>query len=92
MERLPRKMGSLGPGEGWTAMVIPELQTQLESAAANALEFSLLSLTAMTESSSLEADQTRMERVREDWGPFIATLVGIHAEKGTLKDELGNLE
>ncbi|EXJ95684.1 hypothetical protein A1O1_00807 [Capronia coronata CBS 617.96] len=88
MERLPRKIGSLTKGDSWVAMVLPELQAQWETAATSALEFSLLALTAMTDSSSLEEDRVKMERAREDWGPFIAHLVRLHAEKDTLREEL----
>lgn len=88
MERLPRRVGSLSEGGSWVAMVLPELQAQWESAAGTAMEFSLLALTAMTDSSSLEVDRVKMERAREDWGPFIAQLVRLHAEKGSLQEEL----
>ncbi|KIX01136.1 uncharacterized protein Z518_10202 [Rhinocladiella mackenziei CBS 650.93] len=89
MERLPRKLGALSPEDNWVALVLPELQAQWETASTTALEFSLLSLTVMTDSSSLEADRIKMERVREDWGPFIAQMVRLHAEKGDLKGTLG---
>ena len=89
MERLPWKLGALSDGDSWIAMVLPELQSQWESATNSALEFSLLSLTAMTDSSGLESDAARMMRAREDWGPFIAQMVKIHAEKGSLREMLG---
>jgi len=88
MERLPRKLGALSEGDSWIAMVLPALQAQWQTAAANALEFSLLSLTTTTDASSLEADRVEMERVREDWSPFIAQMVRIHAEKGSLRGAL----
>ncbi|ETI25273.1 hypothetical protein G647_04648 [Cladophialophora carrionii CBS 160.54] len=88
LERLPRKLGSVSHGDSWVAVVLPELQAQLESATTYALEYSLLSLTAMTNATSLEADKAKMGRTREDWGPFLAQLVKIHAEKGTLKTAL----
>ena len=88
LERFPRKVGELVDGDSWIAVVLPEIQTQLESATDYALEYSLLSLTAVTDTSSLEEDQVRMQRVREDWGPFLAKLLKIHAEKGTLRNVL----
>ena len=88
MERLPWKLGALSDGDSWIAMVLPELQSQWESATTTALEFSLLSLTAMTDHSSLETDAARMVRAREDWGPFIRQMVRIHAEKGSLREML----
>ena len=31
----------------------------------------------------------RMRRVREDWGPMMATLLRLHAEKGDVAKKLG---
>ncbi|KIV81872.1 hypothetical protein PV11_04022 [Exophiala sideris] len=89
MEQFPREVGLLEDGGSWVAMVLPELQAQCETATASAFEFSLLSLTAAAATSNLDADREKMERVRENWGPFIAQMVRLHAEKGTLKDTLG---
>lgn len=69
-------------------MVLPELQATWESASSTSLEFSLLSLTALSESSSQKEEEEKMLRVREDWGPFIAHMVKLHAEKGDLKNRL----
>jgi ubiquitin carboxyl-terminal hydrolase L5 len=88
MERLPRKVGNLSEGDSWVAMVLPELQAQLESATNGALEFSLLALTATTDVSDQDANRETMARMREDWGPFISTLIRIHVENGTLKEAL----
>lgn len=88
MELFPRKLGELSDGIDWIMMVLPELQATWESASSSTLEFSLLSLTAMTDFSSLEADEEKMARMREDWGPFIAQMVRLHAEKGDLKEKL----
>ncbi|KAI1625493.1 ubiquitin carboxyl-terminal hydrolase L5 [Exophiala viscosa] len=89
LEQLPRKLGALADGDSWVAMVLPELQAQCETATASAFEFSLLSLTAATDNLGLEANREKMKRVREDWGPFIAQMVRLHAEKGTLRNTLG---
>ncbi|OAP58644.1 hypothetical protein AYL99_07734 [Fonsecaea erecta] len=89
LERLPRMLGTVDEGDSWIARVLPELQAQLESAATNSLEYSLLSLTALDDSSGLEVDKVKVERAREDWGPFLAQMVRIHADKGTLKQALG---
>jgi ubiquitin carboxyl-terminal hydrolase L5 len=88
LERCPRKVGVLADGDTWVATVLPELQSQLESAMASDLEYSLLSLTAGIGASRYEADARKMTRAREDWGPFLSTLVRIHAEKGTLRDAM----
>lgn len=88
MEPFPRKLGELCDGNDWIMMVLPELQATWESASSTTLEFSLLSLTAMTDSSHLVADEEKMARTREDWGPFIAQMIRLHAEKGDLKDKL----
>ncbi|KAJ9611605.1 hypothetical protein H2200_004789 [Cladophialophora chaetospira] len=88
LERFPRKLGSVDDGNSWIAVVLPELQAQLESATTYALEYSLLSLSTMTDVSSLEANRVKMGRTRENWGPFLAQLIKIHAEKGNLRDAL----
>ncbi|KAJ9644839.1 hypothetical protein H2204_001301 [Knufia peltigerae] len=89
MEVFPRQVGPLSESDSWVAMVLPELQAQWESASTNDLEFSLLSLTKMKDASSMGQDQQKMDRLREDWGPFFAQIIRTHAEKGTLKDLLG---
>jgi ubiquitin carboxyl-terminal hydrolase L5 len=88
LERCPRKVGMLSEGDSWVAAVLPELQSQLESAVANDLEYSLLSLTSTVDVARVEADVAKTTRTREDWGPFLSTLVRIHAEKGTLRDAM----
>jgi ubiquitin carboxyl-terminal hydrolase L5 len=86
MEPFPRRIGELG--ESWVMAVLPEIQTTLGSAEGSGLEYSLLSLTSVTDSASLEDDRRRMERVREDWNPFIATLMRLHANRGDLKEKM----
>ena len=88
MEPFPRKLGRLSDGVDSIMMVLPELQSTWESASSTSLEFSLLSLTALGESSSQKEDEEKMARVREDWGPFIAHMVRHHAEQGDLKNRL----
>lgn len=88
MDPLPRKLGALAEGDSWIAMVLPVLQAQWETAATNALEFSLLSLTAKADTLSLGVDMDKMERTREDWGPFLAQMVRLHANKGSLREML----
>jgi ubiquitin carboxyl-terminal hydrolase L5 len=85
LERLPRRLGAVSNGDSWVAVVLPELQAQLESSTEYALQYSLLSLTATNNSTSVEVDQLKMDKAREDWGPFLAQLVKIHAANGTLK-------
>jgi hypothetical protein len=60
----------------------------MESAEANQLEFSLLSLTTRTVESAETAEAEIMRRTREDWGPFIAHMVNLHAQKGDLKGKI----
>jgi hypothetical protein len=69
-------------------MIVANIQSQWESAALNQLEFSLLSLISGSDSSSLQADEARMKRTREDWGPFIAHLLRLHAERGDVGEIL----
>lgn len=76
-------------GDNWLASAIPDLQARLESVTANQLEFSLLSLTASNDTASLARDIDEMQRAREDWSPFIAHMVRLHAAKGDLKTRLG---
>jgi hypothetical protein len=64
--------------------IISGLQSQWESAEANQLEFSLLSLTARTEAAATGEDE-KMLKTREDWGPLLAHMVQMHASKGDLK-------
>lgn len=70
-------------------MVVPVLEAQFNAAAMNELEFSLLSVVLTDPEVEDEKDCERMRKVREDWGPLMATLVGIHAEKGDVKAKLG---
>jgi ubiquitin carboxyl-terminal hydrolase L5 len=88
LERLPRKLGAVDDGDSWVAVVLPELQAELESATSCALEYSLLSLTVTDDSSSLDAHKVKMDRTRENWGPFLAQMMKVHAEKGTLREAL----
>ena len=85
LERLPRRLVAVDEGGSWVATVLPELQAQLESAAVNDMEYSLLALTAMRDSWGVEADRVKMDRARENWGPFLSHMVKLHAHKGTLK-------
>jgi hypothetical protein len=67
--------------------IIDGLQSQWESAEANQLEFSLLSLTARTEDVETGEDE-KMMKTREDWGPWVAHMVQMHASKGDLKAKM----
>ncbi|RVX74903.1 hypothetical protein B0A52_01180 [Exophiala mesophila] len=88
MELSPQKIGRLDPGTDWIMMTLPVLQATWENATSKATEFSLLSLTSATASSDVEADRLKMGRAREDWGPFLAHLMRLHADKGDLKELL----
>ena len=68
--------------------IISDLQEQWSSAEANDLEFSLLSLTTR-DASDQDEENEKMRRTRENWGPFMAHMVQLHAQKGDLKDKMG---
>ena len=85
MQPQPWKLTELQEGDDWLMASVADLQKQWESAAANALEFSLLSLTPRSDFSSTDEEDEKMKRAREDWGPFLAYMVGLHSEKGNIK-------
>ena len=91
LERRPQTIGDLDKDSNWLAMVVPDLQTQMDGAPQEELGFSLLSLVSSVGegAASEEAeDLQKATRLREDWGPLIAGLVKMHAEKGTLQENL----
>lgn len=94
MERRPQSVGLIDNDASWLDMVVPDLQMQWEGAAQSELEFSLLSLVKRQGGDTVEEDKDRAEeldkatRLREDWGPMMAGLVKLHAEKGTLEENL----
>ena len=85
MEVLPRKIGALSDDTDWLMMVLPELQATWESASSSDLEVSLLSLTARIDTTELEADEEKMERIREDWGASLTGLMRLQSGKGGVK-------
>jgi hypothetical protein len=89
LERSPTSIGRITDAENWLTMVVPVLEAQFNAAAMNELEFSLLSVVLTEPGMGDEKDEERTRRVREDWGPMMATMVRIHAEKGDLKEKLG---
>ena len=89
LEREPTSIGRIENAGNWLKMVVPVLEAQFNAAAMNELEFSLLSVVLSDPSADDEKDQERMRRVREDWGPMMATLVRLHAEKGDIAALLG---
>ena len=89
LEREPTSVGRIAEGGNWLMMVVPILEAQFNAAAMNELEFSLLSVVLTTPDAGDEKDHERMRRVREDWGPMMATLLRLHAEKGDLAKKLG---
>ena len=91
LERRPQTLGDLDKDLSWLAMVIPDLQMQWEGASQSQLEFSLLSLVSSRgDEAETEKDEDldKATRLREDWGPLIAGLIRMHAEKGTLEEHL----
>ena len=89
LERRPQTLGVLEDDANWLNMVVPDLQAQWESAAASEFEFSLLSLVKAEGGEEVAEEDQKAERMREDWGPLMAYLVKLHAEKGTLEGMLG---
>ena len=92
IERRPQTVGDLDHDSDWLNMVIPDLQMQWQGASQSELEFSLLSLVSSASEEGAETEMTedleKATRLREDWGPLIAGLVKLHAEKGTLEESL----
>lgn len=91
IEKRPQTLGDLDKDSNWLATVIPDLQMQWEGASQSELEFSLLSLVSSEgEGAAREKaeDLEKAARLREDWGPLIAGLIKMHAEKGTLEENL----
>jgi hypothetical protein len=91
IERRPQTLGDLDKDSNWLAIVIADLQLQWEGASQSELEFSLLSLVSCEgEGAAREKaeDLEKATRLREDWGPLIAGLIKMHAEKGTLEEDL----
>jgi hypothetical protein len=89
LERNPTSIGQIGDADNWLMMVVPVLEAQFNGIAMNELEFSLLSVVLTSPDAADEKDYERMRRVREDWGPMMATIVQLHAEKGDLAAKLG---
>lgn len=86
METSPRKIGDIPEGGDWLFAAIEDLQNQMQSAQADDLEFSLLSLVRRTDTEDSITEATEMQQAREDWGPFISHMVRLHAEKGDIRD------
>jgi hypothetical protein len=92
IERRPQNLGELDKDSNWLAVVVSDVQKKMKAAPLE-LGFSTLSLVsserdgaAMEEAEDLE----KATRLREDWGPLIAGLIKMHAEKGTLEENLWN--
>lgn len=86
MEASPRKIGDITEEDNWLFAAIDDLQRQMQSAKADDLEFSLLSLVRRTDTEDSTVEAANMQRAREDWGPFISHMVRLHAEKGDIRD------
>jgi Ubiquitin carboxyl-terminal hydrolase, family 1 len=83
LQRAPESLGSLSPTSNWLDMAVAELSAQWHSAAENEIEFSLLSLVAVTEDEAARAEENvKAERMKEDWGPALAELVRGVADSG----------
>lgn len=78
-------IGSIHDGESWLASVLPDVQAQWTKADVDALEFSLLRLVSVGGDGTQVLDEGRMERLRENWEPFISQLILFHAERGDIQ-------
>jgi predicted cupin superfamily sugar epimerase len=82
LRREPESLGTLSDKGNWLDMAVAELSAQWQSAAENNIEFSLLSLVAASEDEAARAkENVKACRMREDWGPALAELVRIVAER-----------
>jgi ubiquitin carboxyl-terminal hydrolase L5 len=76
--------------DNWLLSAISDLQQMMSEATADGFEFSLMALTKRTQddfdANVVAQEAEMMRRAREDWGPFIAHMVHLHAEKGDLKE------
>jgi hypothetical protein len=93
LERRPQTLGDIDKDSNWLAVVVPDLQMQMDGAPQEELGFSLLSLVSSVgegAASDEAEDLQKAARLREDWGPLIAGLLKMHAEKGTLLENLRN--
>jgi hypothetical protein len=76
--------------DNWLFSAVSDLQQMMSAATADGFEFSLMALTKRSQE-EFDADVVakeaeNMRRAREDWGPFIAHMVSLHAEKGDIKE------
>lgn len=60
----------------------------MEDPEASAMEFSCLSVAYEAEVSTVNADEVRIQRMKEDWSPFIAHMLELRAEKGDIESLL----
>jgi ubiquitin carboxyl-terminal hydrolase L5 len=82
---LPSKLDTNG-SENWLWVAAADLQNQMQMAQASGFEFSLMSLVKKQDGLGDLSEIENMRRTREDWGPFIAHMVNLHAEKGDIKE------
>ncbi|KPI44606.1 Ubiquitin carboxyl-terminal hydrolase isozyme L5 [Cyphellophora attinorum] len=85
LEVLPRKLKE-AENESWLWVAAADLQNQMQVAQASGFEFSLMSLVKKQDNLGDLSEIENMRRTREDWGPFIAHMVNLHAEKGDIKE------
>jgi hypothetical protein len=93
IERRPQPLGELDKDLNWLAVVVSDVKKQMKAAPQGELGFSTLSLVSSErEEAAVEQaeDLEKANRLREDWGPLIAGLIKMHAERGTLEENLWN--
>jgi hypothetical protein len=64
---------------------VADIQAQMEDPEASAMEFSCLSVIHGPDMQVTVADEAKVQRMREDWSPFIAHMLRLHAEKGDIE-------
>ena len=60
----------------------------MEDPEASAMEFSCLSVAHEMQQNISNFEETRIQRMKEDWSPFIAHMLELHAEKGDIESLL----
>lgn len=68
--------------------IIGDLQATMEASEDDGTEFSLLGLNRGSDDGAEKESEAKVNRMREDWSPFIAHMLRLHAERGDLADLL----
>lgn len=60
----------------------------MEDPEASAMEFSCLSVSHEAQQDTSSSEEVRIQRMKEDWSPFIAHMLELHAEKEDIEELL----